>query len=68
MPSEVAVLEQIAVLEQSDSRKAEVQSHLKESAPCLSNGLYFEIRCFRSLCFLQPCSYEEIRPSQVCLL
>lgn len=47
----------IAVLEQSDSRKAEVQSHMKESAPWLSSKLRCEIRYCRSLFFLQ--SYEH---------
>ena len=45
---------EIAVLEQSDSRKAEVQLYPKESAPWLSNKLRCKIRCCRSLCFLQP--------------
>lgn len=48
---------EIVVLEQSDNRKAQVQSHLKESAPWLSNKLRCEIRYCRSLCFLQ--SYDH---------
>jgi hypothetical protein len=53
------MISEIAVLEQSDSRKAEVQSHLKESAPWLSNKLRCEIRNCRSLYSLQSCEHYK---------